>query len=144
MATPSHGRMSGTFTLNMQTTDCCSIFQAHTPEQHARLHSNSEDIHIQVCRLHCTKGRIFIVVLHEIWHALHSSAGSYYTVGCGPSYLLLKQVLSSLGVILRSPCVSPICYANNDMFCITSSQDSKPFLWQGCTNKLVSLTSRLP
>ena len=37
----------------------------------------------------------------------------------------------SLGVVLRSPCVSRTCYVNNDMFFITYAQDFQSFLWRG-------------
>ena len=64
------------------------------------------------------------MVVHGSWYALYSFAGSYYTLGCDPSGFIFCRVLSSLEVVLRSPCVSPKNYANNDMPFITSPQDS--------------------
>ena len=50
----------------------------------------STPISIRACLkiILCQGENHFIMILHEIWYALYSSAGSYYTVGCGPSYLV--------------------------------------------------------
>ena len=84
------------------------------------------------------------MILHEIHHASHSSAGRTITYGVAPRIqssdvyfglhtrtLVSRRLFglyfgphTSLWVVLRSPCVSLTCYAISDAFFIRSPQDS--------------------
>ena len=57
-------------------------------------------------------------------NALCSSTGSYYAVGYDPSIFSLLAVITVFRRLSTSPCLPSTCFANNDVLCITSLQDS--------------------